>query len=177
MNIYKRIYGIFLVVISVLFMNAPLMAEDAFSPYGTSKKNLHDYPKINAVFDANYTDPKSLNILYAFVKNTMKPLKGKMVVVTHGPELRAFAKENYVKYQGIMDKMKQLADAGVEFRMCHNALRAAGFKADDFHGFVTVVPAGFPEIAYLQDKGYRYINPLPYGVRDVRYLDQPKLKK
>ena len=75
MDIFKRFYGIFLVVISVLFMNAPLMAGDAFSPYGTSKKNLHDYPKISAVFDANYTDPKSLNILYAFVKNTMKPLK------------------------------------------------------------------------------------------------------
>ena len=74
----------------------------------------------------------------------------------------------------MMDKMKELADDGVEFRMCHNALRAAGFKADDFHSFVTVVPAGFPEIAYLQSQGYAYINPLPYPVRDVRYLDQPK---
>lgn len=76
-----------------------------------------------------------------------------MVVVTHGPELHAFAKENYNKYQGIMDRMKELADDGVEFRMCHNALRAAGFEADDFHGFITVVPAGFPEIVYLQSQG------------------------
>ena len=177
MNSLKRINRVIFVAMTVLLMNSALMADEGLSPHGTSKKNLHEYPKIDAVFDANYTDPKSLNILYAFVKNTMKPLKGKMVVVTHGPELRAFAKENYVKYQGIMDKMKELADAGVEFRMCHNALRAAGFKADDFHGFVTVVPAGFPEIAYLQSKGYRYINPLPYGVRDVRYLDRPELKK
>lgn len=160
-----------------LGLGAPALADDDFSPYGTSRTDLREYPTINAVFDANYTDPKNLNILYAFVNNTMKPLKGKMVVVTHGPELRAFAKENYIKYQGIMDKMKDLADKGVEFRMCHNALRAAGFKADDFHGFVTVVPAGFPEIAYLQAQGYRYINPLPYGVRDVRYIDQPGKKK
>ncbi len=160
-----------------LGMSSSAVIADELSPYGTSKTDLHEYPTINAVFDANYKDPKSLNILYAFVNNTMKPLKGKMVIVTHGPELRAFAKENYVKYQGIMDKMKKLADAGVEFRMCHNALRAAGFKADDFHGFVTVVPAGFPEIAYLQANGFKYINPLPYGVRDVRYLDQPGLKK
>ena len=149
-------------------------ADDELSPYGSSKTDLHEYPMTNAVFDVNYMDPKSLNILYAFVKNTKKPLKGKMVVVTHGPELRAFAKENYIKYQGVMDKMKELADSGVEFRMCHNALRAAGFKADDFHGFVTVVPAGFPEIAYLQSQGFQYINPLPYGVRDVRYLEKPK---
>lgn len=173
---YTVIHAV-LIVSTVLLMNTSAMADIELSPYGTSEKNLHEYPTINVVFDANYTDPNSLNILYAFVINTMKPLKGKMVVVTHGPELRAFAKENYTKYQGIMDKMKELADAGVEFRMCHNALRAAGFKADDFHGFVTVVPAGFPEIAYLQSEGYQYINPLPYSVRDVRYLDQPKLKK
>lgn len=161
----------------VIGLSSAALADEALSPYGSSKADLHEYPTINAVFDANYTDPGSLNVLYNFVKNTMKPLKGKMVVVTHGPELRAFAKENYLKYQGTMDKMKELADAGVEFRMCHNALRAAGYKAEDFHGFVTVVPAGFPEIAFLQSQGYTYINPLPYGVRDVRYIDQPQLKK
>jgi len=151
-------------------------ADDELSPYGTSSTDLHEYPTINAVFDVNYTDPKSLNMLYNFVKNTMKPLKGKMVVVTHGPEVRAFAKENYLKYQGEMDRMKELADAGVEFRMCRNALLAAGYKESDFHGFVTVVPAGFPELALLQSQGYQYINPLPYSPKDVRYLDQPELK-
>ncbi len=45
------------------------------------------------------------------------------------------------------------------------------------HGFITVVPAGFPEIAYLQSKGYQYINPTPLSVKDVRYLDQPQLRK
>lgn len=161
----------------VLMSPAQVRADADLSPYGTSKSDLHDYPTLNAVFDVNYMKPEELNVLYGFVKNTMKPLKGKMVIVTHGPELRAFAKENYTKYQGIMDKMKELADAGVEFRMCHNALRAAGFKADDFHGFVTVVPGGFPEIAHLQSQGYTYINPLPYPVGNVRYLDQPQLKK
>jgi intracellular sulfur oxidation DsrE/DsrF family protein len=163
-------------IIALGLTRAPL-ADESLSPCGTSKTDLHAYPTINAVFDASYTDPKSLNILYTFVKNTMKPLNGKMAVVTHGPELRAFDKENDLKYQGNMDKMEELADLGVEFRMCHNALRAAGYKADDFHGFLTVVPAGFPEIAFLQSKGYTYINPRPYGVRDARYVDQPQLKK
>ena len=100
-----------------------------------------------------------------------------MVVVTHGPELRVFAKENYDKYQGIVDKMAALSDKGVKFHMCNNAMRAAGFKPEDMHGFITVVPAGFPEIAYLQSKGYKYINPLPYSVKDVRYIEHPELKK
>ncbi|MCG6872717.1 MAG: DsrE family protein [Gammaproteobacteria bacterium] len=160
-----------------LGISGTVLASDSMAPYGTSKTDLHDYPTINAVFDTNYMDPNDLNVLYAFVSNSMKPLKGKMVVVTHGPELRVFAKENYAKYQGIVDKMKALADDGVEFRMCHNALRAAGFKADDFHGFITVVPAGFPEIALLQSQGYQYINPLANRVRDTRYLDHPELKK
>lgn len=150
---------------------------DELAPYGTAKVDMHEYPTIDAVFDVNYDDPNSLNILYAFVKNTSKPLGGKMVVVTHGPELRVFAKENYEKYQGIVDKMAELADAGVDFRMCNNAMRAAGYQADDIHGFVTIVPAGFPEIAHLQHQGYSYINPIPLSPRDVRYLEHPEKKQ
>lgn len=153
-----------------------LAIAEALSPYGTAKTDMHEYPTIDAVFDVNYEDPAQLNVLYNFVKNTSKPLKGKMVVVTHGPELRVFAKENYEKYQGTVDKMAELSEAGVEFRMCSNAMRAAGYKAEDMHGFITVVPAGFPEIAYLQSLGYEYVNPLPLSVKDVRYLDQPQLK-
>jgi len=166
----------FAALFAVVGLAGAVQAEE-LAPYGTAKVNMHEYPTINAVFDVNYEDPQKLNILYAFVKNTSKPLKGKMVVVTHGPELRVFAKENYAKYQGIVDKMAELADAGVEFRMCNNAMRAAGFTAEDMHGFITVVPAGFPEIAYLQSEGYKYINPLPLSVRDVRYLEHPEMRK
>jgi len=148
-----------------------------FAPYGTAKVDMHSMPVTNTVFDVNYENPQSLNTLYNFIKNTQKVTHGKVVVVTHGPELRAFAKENYEKYQGIIDKMAELAKEGVEFKMCNNAMLAAGFKAEDMHGMITVVPAGFPEVAYWQDKGYRYINPLPLPVKDVRYIDQPGLKK
>lgn len=160
-----------------LGMSGVALAAGELSPYGTSKANLHPYPKLNAVFDANYINIKDLNVLSVFVTKTMEQLKGKAVVVTHGPELRAFAKENYIKYQGVVDKMKSLSDKGVEFRMCYNALRAAGFEKNDFHGFITVVPAGFPEIALLQSQGYQYINPLANRVGGTRYLDHPELKK
>lgn len=151
---------------------------DEFAPYGKGKMNMHTMEATNVVFDVNYQDPNQLNILYNFVKNTLKETKGKAVVVTHGPELRAFARENYEKYTGVIERMNELAQMGVEFKMCRNAMRAAGYSSpEDMHGFVTVVPAGFPELAYWQSKGYQYINPLPYPVKDVRYLDQPQLKK
>lgn len=160
---------------AVFVCAAPVHAQ-VFAPYGTAKVDMHAMPVTDVVFDVNYEDPKQLGILYGFIKNTWKETKGKVVVVTHGPELRAFAKENYEKYQGIVDQLADLAKAGVEFKMCNNALRAAGYKPEDMHGFITVVPAGFPELAYWQNKGYRYINPLPLSVRDVRYIDQPQLR-
>ncbi|MEW5966637.1 MAG: DsrE family protein [Pseudomonadota bacterium] len=138
---------------------------------------MHPMPAVHTVFDVNYEDPNKLAILYNFVKNTRRETKGEVVAVTHGPELRAFAKENHLKYQGIVDRLAELAQEGVQFKMCNNAMKAAGFRADDMHGFVTVVPAGFPELVYWQSKGYQYVNPLPLPVKDVRYLDQPQLKK
>jgi intracellular sulfur oxidation DsrE/DsrF family protein len=152
-------------------------AADPLAPYGTAKVDMHKMPVTNTVFDVNYDDPQKLNLLYNFIKNTKKVTGGKVVVVTHGLELRAFAKENYEKYQGVVDKMAELSKEGVEFKMCNNAMHAAGFEASDMHGFITVVPAGFPEIAYWEGKGYKYINPLPLSVKDIRYLDQPQLRK
>lgn len=159
-------------------LTATTVLADEFAPFGKGKTDMHPMEVTNVVFDANYQDPNQLNILYNFVKNTLKETKGKAVVVTHGPELRAFARENYEKYAGVIDKMNELAKMGVEFKMCNNAMKAAGYSsAEDMHGFVTVVPAGFPELAYWQSKGYQYINPVPYSVKEVRYLDQPQLKK
>lgn len=172
----SRFTGVAIAAIFALVPVQPTLA-DVLSPYGTAKVDMHTMPATNTVFDVNYSDPQQLNTLYNFIKNTKKVTGGKVVVVTHGPELRAFAKENYEKYQGIIDKMAELSSEGVEFKMCKNAMVAAGYQAEDMHGLITVVPAGFPEVAYWQSKGYQYINPLPLPVKDVRYLDQPQLKK
>jgi intracellular sulfur oxidation DsrE/DsrF family protein len=153
------------------------IANDDFAPYGTAKVDMRGYPKIDTVFDVNYQNPKDLSALYSFVINTQKSLGGRIVVVTHGPELRAFAKENYETYQAEVQHMAELAEQGVEFRMCNQALRAAGYEPQDMHGFITVVPAGFAEIARLQHEGFKVLTPLPHPVRDVRYLEHPELKK
>lgn len=157
-------------------MAGPVSAE-GFAPYGTAKVDMHTMAPTDVVFDVNYADSQQLNLLYGFVKVTVKETRGKVVVVTHGPELRAFAKENYEQYQGIVDRMAELAKEGVEFKMCDAALRAAGFVPEDMHGMITVVPTGFSELAHWQSKGYQYINPTPLSVKDVRYLDQPGLRK
>jgi len=151
-------------------------ADKNLSPYGSAKVDLHKYGSVNRVYDVNYPDVQHLNGLAGFINNVNKVLPGKTVVVLHGPEIRVFANENYEKYQGIVDKMAALSKEGVEFRMCNNAMHGAGFEAKDIAGFVTVIPAGFAEIASLQAKGYQLILPTVTAVKDSRYLDQPGRK-
>jgi uncharacterized protein len=157
--------------------SAPLLAADKdISPYGTAKVDMHKYPTINRVYDVNYVDVQHLNGLAGFITNVNKVVPGKTVVVLHGPEIRVFAKENYEKYQGLVDKMAGLAKSGVDFRMCNNAMHGAGFEAKDIVGFVTIVPAGFAELIDLQSKGYQLIVAIVTPVKDSRYLDHPELK-
>jgi hypothetical protein len=143
-------------------------------PYGTAKVDMHQYKSINRVYDVNYDDPKKLNALVGFIKNVNNVVPGKAVVVLHGTEIRAFAKENYEKYQAVIDNLATLSKEGVEFRMCNNAMHAAGFNAEDMHGFITVIPAGFAEIVSLQQNGYRVIDATMTPVKDTRFLDHPK---
>ncbi|MBI3354232.1 MAG: DsrE family protein [Nitrospirae bacterium] len=167
-----------LALIAVVTLCAPAYAADQdLSPYGTAKVNLHKYnKKINRVYDVNYIDPQHLNVLANFITNVNKEVEGESVVVLHGPEIRVFAKENYEKYQGIVDKMAGLAKSGVDFRMCNNAMHAAGFEAKDIVGFVTIIPAGFAELIDLESKGYQPIIAIVTPVKDSRYLDHPELK-
>jgi intracellular sulfur oxidation DsrE/DsrF family protein len=166
----------FAVSLAVL-CSAPLLAADKdLSPYGTAKVDMHKYPTINRVYDVNYVDVQNLNGLANFITNVNKEVPGKSVVVLHGPEIRVFAKENYEKYQGLVDKMAGLAKSGVDFRMCNNAMHAAGFESNDIVGFVTIVPAGFAELVDLESKGYQPIVAIVTPVKDSRYLDHPELK-
>lgn len=160
-----------------LLPTAVSWAEDGFAPYGRAQIEAQAYTGLDTVWDVNYEDPNALGALYSFVLHTQRATGGKAVVVTHGPELRAFAIENYEIYQGVVDQMAELADLGVQFRMCGQAMRAAGFEASDMHGFITVIPIGFAELALWQSRGHQYMNPIPLTVRDVRYLDQPPLQK
>ena len=164
-------------LLALTFSTASLTAlADDMTPYGDAKVDMHKYPKINRVYDVNYDDPKKLNALVNFIKNVNKVVPGKAVVVLHGTEIRAFAKENYEKYQAVIDQLADLRKEGVDFRMCNNAMHGAGFEAKDIDGFVTIVPAGFAEVISLQNKGYKVIDATATAVKDSRYIDHPEKK-
>lgn len=144
----------------------PAFADDE-TPYGTSKfetySDINSIKQLKAVWDFNFVDPKSVGVVFNNVNALMKatsefgpneidPLK--IVIVSHGPEVVVWAKKNYAKYRDIVDRAASLAKQGVRIEICRNAAGAQGFKPEDLHGFVTVVPAGPYALAYWQAKGY-----------------------
>ncbi len=94
----------------------------------------------------------------------------KIAIVSHGPEVLIFSKENYEKYKEIVDRIESLNKTyGVKIYVCRNAMRSLGLDQSQLQPFVEVVPAGVVELAVLQEKGYRLI---PTLVRDLKKFKQ-----
>lgn len=134
------------------------------APYGTAKVNMHTEARgLDIVFDVNATsaDPNklmpTLNAVNGVAKNVKKETGGKVVFVFHGKEQLAFANKNELEYSEIMTKLFELKKQGVEFRFCNNAMKGNGLVPADMNGLVTVIPAGYPELALLESQGYKYM--------------------
>ncbi|MEL7603521.1 MAG: DsrE family protein [Bacillota bacterium] len=56
-------------------------------------------------------------------------------------------------------QMRRLADQGVLFTACSNALKAYRIEPERLIPFVTIVPAGVLELTQRQMQGYAYIKP------------------
>jgi len=55
--------------------------------------------------------------------------------------------------------MRKLADAGVSFIACGNALKALEIQKKELLPFVKTVPSGVLELIECQNKGYAYLKP------------------
>ena len=56
-------------------------------------------------------------------------------------------------------KMRRLAEQGVLFTACNNALKAHKIEPEQLAPFVAIVPAGVLELTQRQMQGYAYIKP------------------
>lgn len=74
-------------------------------------------------------------------------------VLANSIAVKDYAEDEY------KDKMKDLADEGVEFAACANALRSNQIDESSLHSFVHAVPAGVVELAKRQSEGFAYIKP------------------
>lgn len=158
--------AIIILVIS-LTTGSPSIAESTDAPFGSSNfksfDNIKNTEQLKAVFDFNFEDPegvkRALIPISFFIKTVQEygPVSFDpydLIVVLHGSEVVAFARQNYHQYRDIVDRSARLAEAGVKFEVCSVAADALGFSVDDFHGFIDVVPLGTYALAYHQQQGY-----------------------
>lgn len=132
-----------------------------------SKFRDTSYTPHKVVYDFNYQVPQDGVKALGYIRNHLKALEefgdvGKdshIVVVMHGYEVHAVAREQWDHFPDVYAKLKALTEKGVSFYVCRNSARGKGYDTDDFYDLITVIPAGMAEVGHWQAKGYSYINP------------------
>jgi uncharacterized protein len=154
-----------MIVATVMMVLAPsLAATDGNAPWGGATFKDAAYAPQKVVYDVAVSSPAELEGVLdrvSFLNNIYEanPFDSSIVVVLHGDEIPLFAVSNYAKNRELMTRAQSLTRAGpIQFRMCVVAARAHGYKPEDIHGFVQMVPMADAEIVKLQrEGGYAYM--------------------
>lgn len=140
------------------------------TPYGSSQfyvwPGLAESEELKVAFDFNFNDPNGVErAMYpvSFMLKTIQEygpvsFEPNMIVVSHGSEVVVWAKQNYEKYKEVVDRAARLAELGVKYEVCVVATSALGFKPEDFHSFIRVVPLGTYALAFHENRGYAVIS-------------------
>ncbi|MFP5417620.1 MAG: DsrE family protein [Gammaproteobacteria bacterium] len=151
------------ILVAAALAFSPLVLADSHAPWGTSKVIDTQYSKQKVVYDTAVKTAAALTSVmdrasYLSVLNGADPFDNKIVIVLHGDEINFFALKNFPKYKALMTRAQSLTVGGIiEFRMCRIAAEGHGYKPEDIHGFVQMVPMGDAEIVRLQHEGYGYM--------------------
>jgi intracellular sulfur oxidation DsrE/DsrF family protein len=132
------------------------LAADANAPWGHASVDQVDYKPQKVVYDVAVSSVSALTHVLDRVSylNTIyqaDPFESSLVVVLHGAEIPFFAIKNYAEHEALMTRAESLTKSGnIRFRMCKVAAEGQGFKPEDIHGFVEMVPMADAEIIRLQ---------------------------
>ncbi len=109
------------------------------------------------------SEPGKAGFVLANIRNHIKGVGGpqnvEIVLVAHGPALKAFnVLSGNQKVIGILQKLQR--EAGVSFRACGNTMRKLGYGPDELPpGTVRVSQGGVVHLMELQEAGYSYLRP------------------
>ena len=149
---------------AMLLCAAPAAAAEKVAPWGQATLNDTVYAPQKAVYDVAVSSKAELEGVIdrvSFLNNLYQanPFDAAIVVVLHGDEIPMFAIRNLGRHRELMERARSLTQAGpIEFRMCVVAARARGYKPEDIHGFVRMVPMADAELIRLQQEdGYAYM--------------------
>lgn len=128
------------------------------APWGGAKAQHYNYKPQKVVYDVNKISLKAMSGVLDRASFLSKitgadPFDTSIVLVLHGGEIPFFARKNYEKYKDLMHRAQSLVDSEVlKIKMCQLAAEGHGFKPQDIHGFVEMVPMGDAEIIRLQNE-------------------------
>ncbi|MCQ0969825.1 DsrE family protein [Paracoccus sp. TK19116] len=124
------------------------------------------YGPQKVLYDWNYATPEDGLRALGFIRNHIAAMEefgdlegSDIVVVAHGNDLHAFARQNAAAFPDAYTALQELADKGVKFHVCRNAAKGRGYEPDDFYDLITVVPAAVIDIAKYGNEGYSYMYP------------------
>lgn len=157
-------WGFFLIPMLVLTAQAGNADANDGAPWGSATEIQQTYRGQKVVFDTTSGSLAGLTSVLdraslISVLNGADPLDNKIVIVLHGGAIPFFAIKNYARHKDLMHRAQSLSVGEVvEFRMCKAAAQLQGFKPEDIHGFVRMVPMADAEIVRLQqEEGFAYM--------------------
>jgi uncharacterized protein len=153
-----------LLLLACLLLPLSVWAAEDNAPWGQASLDEIDYKPHKVVYNVAVSSVSKLtNVLdrisYLNTIYEADPFDSSIVVVLHGDEIPFFAIKNYARYKDIMARAESLTKNGnIQFRMCKVAAQGHGFKPEDIHGFVEMVPMADAEIIRLQqEEGHVYM--------------------
>ena len=127
------------------------------------------YEDPKAVFEFYLDDPAKLGSALYWVRSYMNPLMDEpynlapefmnTVIVIHGTEIVALAKNNYPRYREEVERLRYYATLGVKIRVCSLAMQDFGYTAEDLPDFAELVPSAMADLVYWQQQGYGLVKP------------------
>lgn len=122
--------------------------------------SAHAQDKQKVVY--HVTEAERVQFVFGNIENHIRgvggPDKVDIVLVAHGPALKAFEKKE--AQSGLLDRVAELKNKGVNFDACGNTLRNNRTTLSDLiDGFARVDQGGVVRIVELQQQGYIYLRP------------------
>lgn len=136
-----------------------MVAYLCFSPFSLLAKDIH-YSPSKVVYDVTSSDPADLkNILdrISMLQNVYNndSFEASIIVVVHNGTIPLFKNSNQSE---LMARAKSLAMGDIiKFEVCAASARMQNIRADQLHGFISLVPMADAEIIKLQQDGYAYV--------------------
>ncbi|MHB1145390.1 MAG: DsrE family protein [Thiobacillus sp.] len=153
-----------LMTMLVLTAHAQHVDANERAPWGSASVIQQTYSGQKVVFDTTSGSTAGLTSVLdrASLLSTLNgadPLDNKIVIVLHGGAIPFFAIRNYTRNKDLMHRAQSLSVGEVvEYRMCRAAAHLQGFRPEDIHGFVKMVPMADAEIVRLQqEEGFAYM--------------------